>query len=144
MAEKFELASKAWFDELFRLFRETAAEHPEITFSLCEVFTGVPQRLNPDAQGKIAWRGFIRGGKADLEMGEVAPEQVDIKTIADWQSTVPFARMKIDFSNPQEVANYMAMADKAAAEGHMQRFGDRTKVPTVFIGIHNALAERTS
>ena len=144
MAEKFELASERWFEELFRLFRETAAQHPEITFSVCEVFTGVPERLNPDARGKIAWRGFIRGGKADLAMGEVAPEEVDIKTIADWESTVPFGRMKIDLANPQDFARYMELADKAAADGKMQRFGDRTKVPLEFIGIHNALAERTA
>ena len=144
MAEKFELASKAWFEELFRLFREIAAQHPAITFSVCEVFTGVPQRLRPDAQGRIAWRGFLRGGEADLGFGEVNPEQVDIKTIADWESTVPFARMKIDLADAKQVAEYMALADKAAAEGRMQRFGDRTKVPPVFFGIHNALAERTA
>jgi len=144
MAEKLELASRAWFDELFRLFRATAAQHPEITFSVCEVFTAVPQRLSPDAQGKIAWRGFIRDGNADLAMGEVKPEDVDIKTIADWESTVPFARMKIDLADPQQFAHYMEMADKAVADGKMQRFGDRTKVPLVFVGIHNALAERTA
>src|SRR5438093_1437610 len=96
MAEKFELASNAWFEELFRLFREIAAQHPEITFSVCEVFTGVPPRLNPDAKGNIAWHGFLLGGEADLGFGESRPEQVDIKTIADWESTLPFARMKID------------------------------------------------
>jgi hypothetical protein len=144
MTEKFELASKAWFKELFRLFREIAAQHPEITFSVCEVFTRVPQQLNPDAQGKIAWRGFLRGGEADLAFGEVRPEQVDIKTIADWESTVPFARMKIDLADPQQVARYVALADKAVSEGRMQRFGDRTKVPPLFFGIHNALAERTA
>ena len=144
MAETFELASKPWFDELFRLFRETALEHPEITFSVCEVFTGVPARLSPDAKGQIAWRGFIRSGMADLALGEVTPEEVDIKTIADWQSTVPFARMKIDLADPKEFARYMEMADAAAAEGKMQRFGDRTKVPLVFVEIHNALADRTA
>jgi hypothetical protein len=144
MAEKFELASARWFEELFRLFRETARAHPEMTFSVCEVFTGVPARLRPDAQGKIAWRGFLRGGEADLAMGEVAPEAVTVKTIADWESTVPFARMKIDLASPDELMRYMKMADEAAAAGKMQRFGERDDVPPCLIEVHNALAERTA
>jgi hypothetical protein len=144
MVEMFELASKEWFAELFRLFREAAREHPEITFSVCEVFTGVPARLRPDARGRIAWRGFIRSGTADLALGEVTPEEVDIKTIADWESTVPFARMKIDTADPHDLARYMELADQAAAEGKMQRFGDRSRVPIEFIAVHNALAERTA
>jgi hypothetical protein len=144
MAERFELASKAWFDELFRLFREVASEHPEIEFSVCEVFTAVPARLNPDAEGKIAWRGYLRGGKVDLAMGEVPPEAVDVKTVIDWQSTVPLARMKIDLGDPEDLARYMALGEKVAAEGRMQRFGDRTKAPPALIGVHNALADRTA
>ena len=144
MDDKFELASKAWFEELFRQFRETAAAHPEITFSVCEVFTNVPARLHPDAQRQLAWRGFIRSGMADLAFGEVTAEEVDIKTIADWQSTVPFARMKIDLADPEGLARYTELADQAAAAGKMQRFGDRTKVPLEFITVHNALAERTA
>ena len=144
MADKFELASKAWFDELFRLFRAAAAEHPEIEFSVCEVFTNVPDRLSPDAKKQIAWRAFIAGGKADLAMGEVDADAVDIKTIADWEHTVPFARMKIDITNPADFARYMQLADEAAAAGHMQRFGDRTKAPLEMISIHNTLADRTA
>ena len=144
MAEKFELASKAWFDELFRLIRDVARENPELAFSVCEVFTAVPARLNPDAAGKIAWRGYLRGGNADLAMGEVPPEAVDVKTIIDWQSTVPLARMKIDVADPQDLARYMELGDQVAAEGRMQRFGDRSKAPPALIGVHNALAERTA
>ena len=144
MAEKFELASAAWFAELFRLVRETAREHPEVTFSVCEVFTDVPQRLDPDAEGKIAWHGFLRGGRADLAMGEVPPEAVDLKTVIDWQSTVPLARMKIDLTDPQDLARYMELGDKVAADGRMQRFGDRSKAPPALIGVHNALAELTA
>ena len=144
MGDKFELASKAWFDELFRLFREAAKQHPEIQFSVCEVFTDVPQRLAPDAKGQIAWRGFIQGGVADLAMGEVPPEAVDIKTIANWEHTVPFARMKIDLSDPANFARYMKLADEAAEAGHMKRFGDRNKAPLEMVAIHNTLAERTA
>jgi len=144
MADKFELASKAWFDELFRLFRDAAKAHPEIKFSVCEVFTHVPERLSPDAKGQIAWRGFIADGKADLAMGEVPTEAVDVKTIANWEHTVPFARMKIDLTNPADFERYVKLADEAEAAGHMQRFGDRNKAPLEMIQIHNTLAEKTA
>ena len=144
MADKFELASRQWFDELFRLFRESAKQHPEMSFSVCEVFTGVPQRLSPDAKGEIAWHGFIKNGEAKLAMGEVAPEAVDIKTIAEWEHTVPFARMKIDISDAASFANYLKLADEAEQAGHMKRTGDRTKAPLEMISIHNTLAERTA
>jgi hypothetical protein len=144
VAATFEVASKAWFDELFRLFREAAREHPEIAFSLCEVFTHVPKHLDPDAGGKIAWHGFIQGGRAELAMGEMPEEKVDLKTIAEWEAILPAARTKIDLANPEAFVRYQAEADKLAAEGRVQRFGDRSKVPAVFVGIHNALAERTA
>jgi hypothetical protein len=142
--EKFELASKAWFEELFRLFREVAREHPEITFSLCEVFTHVPKRLGPDAAGKIAWHGFIQGGRAELAMGEMREDKVDLKTIAEWEAILPAARATIDLADPENFLRYQAEAEKLAAEGRIQRFGDRSKVPPVFISIHNALADRTA
>ena len=144
MAEKFELASPAWFDEIFRLFREAAAAHPDVTFSVCEVFTGVPARLNPDREGKIAWYGYLKNGKADLHMGEVDADAVDVKNIADWESTVPLARAHIDLTTPEGVAAYMKMTEDAAASGKLQRFGDRTKVPMQLIGIHNAIAAKTA
>ena len=144
MGDKFELASKVWFDELFRLFREVAKKHPEISFSVCEVFTGVPARLSPDDKGQIAWRGYIKNGEAELAMGEVPPEAVDVKTIAVWEHTVPFARMKIDLADPASFASYQKLAEEAAAAGHMQHFGDRTKAPLQMIEVHNTLAERTA
>ena len=144
MPEKFELASKAWFDEIFRLFREAAAAHPEIDFSVCEVFTGVPARLNPDAEGKIAWYGYLKNGKADLHMGEVDPSKVVVKNIADWEATVPLARAHIDLTTPEGVAAYTKMSEDAAASGKLERFGDRTKVPMQLIGIHNSIARLTA
>ena len=144
MAEKFELASQAWFDEIFRLFTEVARRHPHVKFSVCEVFTNVPARLNPDAEGKIAWYGYLENGKADLHMGEVEPSAVDVKNIADWESTVPLARAHIDLTTPEGIAAYTKMTEDAFASGKLQRFGDRTKVPMELIGIHNAIAAKTA
>lgn len=144
MMERFELASRAWIEELFRLFREAARQHPEVTFSVCEVFTHVPRRLDPDGEGNVAWHGFIRNGEADLCLGEVAVDAVDVKTIGEWEAIAPLARHKIDLADPQGFARYQALTEQAAAEGRIQRFGDRSRVPLAFVGIHNALAERTA
>jgi hypothetical protein len=144
MAERFEFASKTWLEETFRLFTEAAARHPDVRFSLCEVFTNVPDRLGPDERGRVAWHAFIREGRAECGIGEVPAEKVDIKTVGDWEALLPAARYKIDLSDPQDFARFQAVTERAAAEGRLERFGDRSKVPLAFVSIHNALADRTA
>jgi len=142
--ETFELASKAWLEELFRLLREAAQQHPEVTFSVCEVFTKVPARLGPDEEGNVAWHGFLRDGEVNLGLGEVPAEAVDVKTVGEWQTIVPLAHHKINLSDPADFARYQQMGDEAAASGKVRRFGDRTKAPLALVSVHNALAERTA
>lgn len=143
MTEKFELASQAWLDELFRLMREVTARHPDIRFSVCEVFTGVPARLEPDSDGQIAWHGFLEHGYAKLQRGEVPAEDVDVKTIGDWEALLPAARAKVEMT-PEGIARYRALSAGAAAEGRIERHGDPSKAPAELMEIHNALAERTA
>jgi hypothetical protein len=141
--ERFEVGSDGWLEVLFSLFREMAREHPEITFSTCMVLTGVPRRLNPDAEGRIAWHGFVRNGAADLRRGEVAPDAVDLKTEHDWESSLEVARARIDLADPETVVRIETMRADAAAKGLFRRFGDPSKAPVELVDVHNALAERT-
>lgn len=143
MAEKFELASEAWFREAFRLFEETAKANPEIEFSVCEVFRNVPARLGPGPDGTLAWHATIRGGRAVCSMGEVDAAAVDVKTVADWEAVLPAARYRIDFGDPEDLARYQQLTASATAEGRIIREGDVSKAPPSLFAVHNALAERT-
>lgn len=143
MDEKFELASAAWFREAFRLFDEAAKAHPEVEFSVCEVFRKVPEHLDPGPDGTIAWHATIRGGRAVCAMGEVDAAAVDVKTVADWDAVLPAARYKIDFGDPADLARYQQLTAKAHAEGRIVRQGDVSKAPPSLFAVHNALAERT-
>jgi len=142
MAEKFELASQAWFDEVFRLFAKVAGENPDLSFSVCEVFTKVPSRLGPDGDGRKAWHAFIRDGRSEAAMGEVAGSKVDVKTIAEWEAVLPAARARIDLT-PEGLARYQQLSAQAVADGRIQRSGDTTKAPPALVAVHNALADLT-
>lgn len=143
MDEKFELASSMWFKEIFRLFEEAAASDTGIDFSLCEVFTHVPERLAPDSDGHIAWHAVIKDGVAELAMGELPAEDVTLKTVAEWEAVLPAARSVIGPTSPEDLARHQKLSEQAVAEGRIQHFGDREHIPPAFIEVHNAIAART-
>lgn len=143
MTVKLELASRAWLDELFGLLRKAAAANPGIEFSVCEVFTDVPERLKPDSQGRVAWHGRIMNGTADLHLGEVAAEDVDVMTVGDWESLLPAARAKVEMT-PEGLARYRQLTADAVAAGRIMRYGDASKAPLELMAIHNTLADMTA
>ena len=137
---KVELASPQWLAALKALIeRYMKIAGPELKLSICEVFTGVPARLDRDGSGTIAWHCRIEGGKLHFADGEI--DDADIKTVADYDFIVPFARMKID---PGNMAEYQALQAKGAAEGKVVHQGDRSIVPPAFYGMHNELADITA
>jgi hypothetical protein len=138
MTGKIEFASREWHERLKALLdRYTAMVGPELELSLCEVFTGVPAHIAE--QGRIAWHCRISGGKVDFREGEIA--SADLKTIADYDFVLTLARMKIE---PDTMAEYQALQAEGAASGKLVTTGDTTKIPPVFYGMHNELAEVTA
>lgn len=141
MTRKIELSSDEWLAELkahIERFLETPSGRAA-EFSLCEVFTDVPKHLDKHGTGVLAWHARMSGGKLHFAEGEVS--DVDMKTTTDYAFIVPFARLKLDPADAQQVA---AAMDEGAAQGKLVREGDRTKVPIEFHAIHNALAEITA
>lgn len=140
MSEKIEFAGPAWLSALRDLLRKyIALAGPEVDLSICEVFTGVPAHLDRDGDGVIAWHCRIKGGELDFRDGEI--DDADIKTVADYQFILPFARMKIE---PGNMAEYQQMQEEGARAGKVVHQGDRSKVPPAFYGMHNELAEITA
>lgn len=139
MSEKVEFASPAWFAALREKFSAYAQKAPEgFDFSVCEVFTGVPEHLDKDGSGVIAWHCRITPGKFDFHYGE--SDAVDMKTVTDYQFILPFARMHL---GPETQAEYQREMAKGLEGGKIVRQGDGSKAPPELYAIHNDLAEIT-
>jgi len=139
MTQKVEFAGPEWMAAIESKFR-TYAEGPgrDSKLSICEVFTGVPKHLDPDGTGRIAWHCFIGGGKLKFAYGEI--DGADIKNIADYDTILPFARLRL---TPETQEEYQRMAEAAMAAGKLQRLGDPAKVPQALHGLHNEMADIT-
>ena len=137
---KIELASPEWLAALKGLIeRYMKQAGDDVTLSICEVFTGVPKHLDKNGDGTIAWHCKIANGKLEFADGEI--DEADLKTVADYDFILPFARMKIE---PGNMAEYQKAQEAGVAAGKLKRSGDITKVPPSFYGMHNELAEITA
>ncbi|WBX85159.1 hypothetical protein [Sphingosinicella microcystinivorans] len=140
MADKIEFAGPEWHERLKGLLEKyTAAAGPDVELTICEVFTDVPEHLDKDGSGRIAWNCRIAGGKVDFRYGEIA--SADLKTIADYDFVLRLARMKMEEGT---LAEYRAIQAEGAASGKLNTTGDHSKIPPSFHGMHNDLAEVTA
>lgn len=140
MAAKVEFASPAWFGEVRRMFEAYAATAPrDFAFSVCEVFTDVPAHLDKDGSGVIAWHFRIADGRFHFAYGEA--DDVDMKTVSDYDFILPFARMRIA---PDTAAEYQKRMQAGVEAGKLRRTGDGSKAPPELYAIHNDLADITA
>jgi hypothetical protein len=136
---KVEFASPEWFAALREMFSAYAEKAPAgLDFSVCEVFTGVPAHLDPDGSGVIAWHCRITPGRFDFAYGE--SDEVDMKTVTDYQFILPFARMKLGAETAED---YQRQMQAGLESGKIRRTGDGSKAPPELYAIHNDLAEIT-
>lgn len=139
MTTKIELGSPEWLAALKGKIETCMAADPGLRFSICEVFTGVPRHLDKHGTGVLAWYCRIADGKLEFEDGEI--DDADIKTTTDYAFILPFARMKL---TPETMDEYQRMQEDGLKRGLIKPQGDRSKVPPVFHGMHNELAEVTA
>jgi hypothetical protein len=134
-SEKWEFASPGWLRALKSEIEQLlAAGNSRANWSLCEVFTGVPPHLDRDKTGIIAWHCRIKDGKAHFSETEV--DDVDVKTIGDYQYLLPLAHLHIDPAALKEVA---AIWEDGARRGLLRRVGDGSGRPAELAGLHNAV-----
>jgi hypothetical protein len=135
-----EFASPEWIaalKELLVVYTKKAG--PGVELSICEIFTGVPKHLDKHGNGVIAWHCRIKDGLVHFEETEI-PE-ADVRTEVDYQFILPIAKKVYA---PESMAEVEAYTAKGTAEGKMKSTSkDRSKIPPVFIGMHNDLAVRT-
>jgi hypothetical protein len=140
VGKKIEFASPEWLAALkAMILRYMGKAGSDVKLSICEVFTGVPKHLDKNGNGIISWYCRIAEGRLIFEEGEIF--DADIKSVADYNFILPFARMKVD---PATMADYEKMQAEGVRTGKLKREGDRSKVPPAFYGMHNELAEITA
>ncbi len=143
--EKYPFCSAAWVGVARDFIETQCAENnlSGIETSFCERFTDAPDDVTTDGDDVTGWYFRIAGGK--VEVGHGVIEDADITIVADYQTTVPLARMVFE-GNPEGAAAAQKLVEEATAKGKMRREGNEEAMgATPFLaGLHDALARRTA
>lgn len=138
-SEKWEFASPGWLQALKgEIERLLAAGKSRANWSFCEVFTDVPPHLDRHKTGKIAWHCRIKDGKPHFVEAEA--DDIDVKTIGDYQYLLPLAHLHIDPAATKELA---AIWEDGARRGLLRRIGDGSGRPAELADLHNAAVSFT-
>lgn len=90
------LASDEWLAEVARIFSEILTANPaafgQTPLRICEVFTKVPETLDPSGRASRAWHGTIAEGRADIRDGEIDHQMTDLKFAIEYDAALPLAR----------------------------------------------------
>ena len=137
--QKYEFASTAWMNALRREIEGMLRNAPpDLRFSFCEVFTGVPKHLDRNGTGVLAWSCTIEGSRANFV--EVELDNTDIKTVADYAYLIPLTHWRL---NDGRQAEFNAYLEEGARDGKIKRSGDLSKFPAVLSGLHDAAVDFT-
>jgi hypothetical protein len=136
---KFEFASTGWMAALHReMAAMLKAAAPDLRFSFCEVFTGVPKHLDRNGTGVLTWSCRIEGSRTHFVEEEL--DGVDVKTVGDYHYLLPLARWHL---NGDTRVGFNAYLDEGTRLGKIARSGDLSKFPAVLSGLHNAAVDFT-
>lgn len=142
MAEKYDVGTEPWLEGLRRIVEEMFAAAPPgslADFTLCEVYTEMPQNVAPT--GRLCWYIRVKSGKLDFGTSEI--EDTDFKVIAEYSTVLPLVRLTFgDDAEAQRLGKEMVEA--AMRDGRMKFEGDESVVPDAFAGLHDALAAITA
>lgn len=140
---KYVFASPEWFACLHGIISERAASvavtHPGQTYSICEVFTGVPSGLAADGGTQIAWHAVIRG--VDVEFGTTEIEDAAFKAWADYAAILPLAQFDTR-GEPARAAELNAMVEALVAQGKLRSSG--SSPGSTLFAVHDAIARLTT
>ena len=145
MGDAIEFGSAAWIDAARKVIEglvAEAADDPEgVRFSVCEVYTHVPEHLEPDANGQRAWYMRIDGRKAELNPGEI--DDADMKVVGEYAAILSISRIHYR-NDPEGAKKAAALVRTAMQAGKLRVEGSQAKGPKVLAGFHDALAEITA
>jgi hypothetical protein len=140
---KYEFASRPWFAALHAIICEKAAAaadiQPDFTYRICEVFTGVPERLS--SSGRIAWHAIVRGRAVTFDLSEI--DEADMKAVADYPSVLPLANYDTK-GVPERAAELQAMSQALVAAGRLTITGSSLAASAnPMSSLHDSIAKLT-
>ena len=142
MTQKYEFASPGWFkflhETMEKLVRDAA---PELRWSVCEVFTDVPEHLSQTTDGTASWHCRIRG--REVKFGHDEIHDADFKVVADYQTVLPLARWVLG-NGPDAETKVAEAIEKAIGAGKMRIEGSRESRPASLEALHDAMAGVTA
>jgi hypothetical protein len=142
---KYRFASNEWFAAFHAILceraRQLAEARSDLSYSICEVLTGVPDDLATMPGGRTAWCATIRGGQVTFEREE--HDDVDVKNVADYESVLPLSRFDTQ-DRAERVAELQATTRTLIAAGKLRITGSPPKGLGPLRSVHDAIARLTA
>ena len=144
---KYEFASPEWFACLHGIICERAAAvsriHPDLTYSLCEVFLNAPASSPLRSGSIIAWHAIIRGAEVDFGLSEVADTDVEFKVYIEFDEVPPLSRYDTK-GDPARALELTSLVQDVIARGRCRMIGERPKASSIMGTFHDAIARLTA
>ena len=142
MTQKFEFASHGGFKFLRETMEKLMRDAPDdLRWSVCEVFTQVPEHLSETPERTASWHCRIRGRDVEFAHGEI--HDADFKVVVDYQTVLPLARWVLG-NEPDAEARVAEALEKAVGDGKMRIEGSRESRPACLEPLHDAMARVTA
>jgi hypothetical protein len=142
---KYEFGSLQWFACLHGIICERAATvgalHPELAYSICEVFTDVPGGSSLDGASTIAWSAHITGKEVEFVLEE--RDDVDFKVVIAFDEVPPLARYDT-MGRPERAAELAKMLEAVQARGRCRVLRLRPGSAELLGSFHDPIAKLTA
>lgn len=142
---KYRFGSREWLAAIHAIICErarlAAVARPDFTYSICEVYTGVPVELAILPGGRTAWCARVRGADVTFELEE--SDAVDFKAVIDYESVIPLGRFDT-MGRPDRVVMLQDMSKAVVASGKLKMTGPPPGGDGPLGSLHDAIAKLTA
>ncbi len=141
---KYAFASAEWFACLHGIISERAfavgAAHPDLTYSICEVFIDAPADSPLTKGGQMAWYAVVKGQEVRFGLDEI--DDVDFKVFIPFEEVPALARYDTR-GDPDRAAELAGLVAEVVARGRFRSIGERSNSAEVIGSFHDAISRLT-
>jgi hypothetical protein len=142
---KYRFGSREWLAAIHAIFCErarlAAVARPDYSYSICEVYTGVPAEIATLPGGRTAWHARVRGADVTFELEE--RDDVDFKAVVDYATVIPLGQFDT-LGKPDRAATLQEMSKAVIASGKLKMTGTPPGGDGPLGSIHDAIAKLTA